>query len=156
MATQHIYVAGKIKWAKGLAELDKEYNSYSALLEVAREERDRLEVAGCQAKFKPAEGGLYGFKVKSSGSRSWIDKATGEKRTADTSPPEVFLISPEGKQVDVEPKTVGNGSDVTVKLELYDTNKGGKGTRLLAVRVDNYIEYVPQEATVIGGGPEPF
>lgn len=38
---------------------------------------------------------------------------------------------------------IGNGSLVTVKAAIYDT-KMGKGTRLEAVRIDEWKEYVPQ------------
>lgn len=154
MATSYIFVPGFIKWAKGLAEADKEYNTYNAQLVVTAEERDRLEAAGCQATFKKDDQG-YVFKIKSSTTRPIKDRVTGLTKDVEASPPDVFLVSPDsGKHVSLDPKTVGNGSEVLVKLELYDTRKGGKGTRLVAVRVDNYIEYKPDN--VVGGEDMPF
>ncbi len=155
MATQYIFVPGKIKWAKGLNEVDPEYHTYNAQLIVSDEEMDRVEAAGCQMKFKK-DNELNGnaFKIKKDDKRFIKDKDTGESKEVPASPPEVFLTSPEGKRIDLDPKTVGNGSDVLVKLELYDTRKGGKGTRLVAVRVDNMIEFVPND--VVGGEDMPF
>lgn len=41
---------------------------------------------------------------------------------------------------------IGNGSKVTVKVEVYDTKSGRRGTRLIAVRVDDLVEYNPEES----------
>ena len=40
---------------------------------------------------------------------------------------------------------IGNGSDVTVKIDVYDTKYANKGHRLVAVMVNNLVEYVPQD-----------
>lgn len=40
---------------------------------------------------------------------------------------------------------IGNGSKVTVKFEVYDTKSGRRGTRLIAVRVDDLVEWNPED-----------
>ncbi len=144
MATNYIFVPGKIMWAKGLAEIDEKYKTYNATLEVFEDTKDKVIAAGCGAKFKPVED-RFGFKIKKSSTRTETDKITKVKSVVDTSPPRVFLTDPNGVDIELDPKTVGNGSEVTCKLEIYDTTLGGKGTRLLAVRVDNLIEFIPND-----------
>ncbi len=139
MATSYIFVPGKLMWAKGLAEVDPKYSTYNATLNVSNDEKAKLETAGCQATFKPTEDGLFSFKIKKSSTRPT------KNGTVETSPPDVFLTNPAGVDITLDPRTVGNGSDVTAKLELYDTSRGGKGTRLVKVRVENLIEYTPNE-----------
>lgn len=154
MATSYIFVPGQIMWAKGLIEADKEYNTYNAQLKVSLEWREKLEAAGCQAKFKKVDD-VYSFKIKSDTTRPIKDRLTGVVKEVEASPPDVFIEDPETKKhIELDPRTVGNNSEVLCKLELYDTQKGGKGTRLRAVRVDNLIEYKPTE--VIGGEDMPF
>lgn len=43
-------------------------------------------------------------------------------------------------------KQIGNGSEVTVKLEVYQTDNG-PGARIEGVRVDRWIEYVNNNNT---------
>ena len=41
---------------------------------------------------------------------------------------------------------IGNGSDVTMKVDIYTYRKGeGKAVRLRAVRVDNLIPFIPDK-----------
>lgn len=42
---------------------------------------------------------------------------------------------------------IGNGSDVTIKLDVYDTKYANKGHRLVAVMVNKLVEYVPQDGS---------
>lgn len=144
MATTYHFADGTIMWAKGLATVDPKFETYNASLEVSKEVADRLKAAGCAAEFHPVED-RFSFKIKKSATRIQIDKVTKAKSIVPAGPPRVFLTDPNGQDVDLDPKTVGNGSEVTVKLEMYDTSKGGKGTRLMAVRVNNLIEFVPNE-----------
>jgi hypothetical protein len=141
--TDYIIIPGKIMWAKGLAQVDEKYNTYNCSLEITAEEKAKLEGMGCQAKFKAVDNGLFSFKIKKSFFRTEYDKETKEKRIVETSPPEVFLTDPSGADIALDPRTVGNGSDVLAKLEIYDTSQGGRGTRLMKVRVENLIEFVP-------------
>jgi hypothetical protein len=57
----------------------------------------------------------------------------------------VTYTPPEVLDKDNQPftKLIGNGSTVTCKVIIYDTIKG-KGHRLEAVRVDDWVEYVPE------------
>lgn len=137
--TDFVFVPGKIMWAKGLAEVDEKYQTYNASLEVTAEERDKLQAIGCQAKFKPVDNNLFSFKIKQPFIRNT------KAGPVETSPPEVFQTDPNGVDILLDPRTVGNQSDVLAKLEIYDTSKGGRGTRLVKVRVENLIEYAPNE-----------
>jgi hypothetical protein len=41
-----------------------------------------------------------------------------------------------------ETRYLGNGTKVLIKVEFFDT-RNGRGHRLLALRVDELIEYIP-------------
>lgn len=44
-----------------------------------------------------------------------------------------------------EKVVIGNGSKVRVTLEVYDTKRFGKGTRLRSVKILDLVEYIPPE-----------
>lgn len=142
MANQTItvFVPGKIFWARGLATPDSKWGKpqYTAQLYISAETQEKLRQSGCSAKFKQDENGLS-FKIKRD------HQATIKGNVVEFGPPRVFMTDPAGNDVDVAPETVGNGSEVTAKLDIFDTSYGTKGTRLMALRIDNYIEYVPVE-----------
>lgn len=54
-----------------------------------------------------------------------------------------------------DPVLIGNGSDVEILLEVYDAGRFGKGTRLLAVKIVDLIEYNPEEEDEEEEKPEP-
>lgn len=138
MAQKTYYFSGKAMWAK-VFQPDTKYGV-----------KYTIDVV-----LDPASYDLF----LSSGSRSKIrkDEKTGEtfvKFTRDESgfrkgeevkfgPPDV--LSADGKTPFTQ--LIGNGSQVTVKVEVYDS-KHGKGTRLAAVRVD---EHVPFEGNSVVG-----
>lgn len=64
--------------------------------------------------------------------------------TKEQGPPWV-LWEVEGEEVDFDdPRRIGNGSVVTCKISVYDTRMG-KGHTLEAVRVDDLVEYNPED-----------
>jgi hypothetical protein len=134
MATKEIYLTGKIKWAKGLKDMDEKFKSYSAAFYPTDKSMNEYKQLGLKTKFKMDDEG-ESFSIRRPHSKVFKEelKVFG--------PPEVF-VEKDGEQTAVDPYTVGNGSDVTVKLSVYDTGYG-KGSRLEAVRVDNLIEFIP-------------
>lgn len=138
MATQAIYIPGKIMWAKGLKSPDPKYGHYSCPLVVTEDYKAKLIEMGSEAVFKEVEGG-FSFKIKRD------SKKMIKGRLVEFEPPKVFVTNPEGVDIDVDPLTVGNTSKVTVKLVVYDTSHGKKGTRLEGVRVDELVEFVPEQ-----------
>lgn len=66
----------------------------------------------------------------------------GKKVTAE--PPVVIY---DGEIIE-EQITIGNGSGIEIEIEVYDTKKFGKGTRLNKVKIVDMIEYNPPEDVV--------
>lgn len=134
MSTTTLYLTGKIEWAQHLFEPD-----------------DYLGVKKYKVDFYPTEQSLEDL-VKS-GSRKKIGDGTLGKRVRldrpfakdwgkgkgleELGPPEI--LTSEGKPWPKD-TIIGNGSEVTVKVVVYDTRMG-KGTRLEAVRIDELVPY---------------
>lgn len=105
-----------------------------------------------KADTKFNEDGVYSFefipdnaslaKFKESGSRKKIGENGGIRlsRNAVDGTPEVIF---EGKEWEAD-KMVGNGSHVTVVIDVYDSRMG-KGTRLEGVRIDELVEFDESE-----------
>lgn len=67
--------------------------------------------------------------------------------TVELTPPWVLEVK-DGEEVDFEdPTRLGNGSTVTCKVAVYDTQLG-KGHTLEAVRVDELVEFKKDDTTV--------
>lgn len=65
-----------------------------------------------------------------------------------TNGPPAVKIKRDGEYVDFPDGLIGNGSRITVRIEAYDTPKRGPGTkghRLIAVAVEELIEYHPDD-----------
>src|SRR6266516_1728248 len=75
-----------------------------------------------------------------------IDKLTKTGKRIGYAPPEI--LDKDGSPL--KNTLIGNGSDVTIKLEVYShgTPGGGKAkaARLLSVRVDNLVVFVKDES----------
>lgn len=147
MATHYLFITGKIKWAAGLKNRDQKFGHYNCPLYVSKEDQAKLKEMKSEVRFKEDADGLY-FKMKRDHEKKIKDKLTV------FGPPRVFMTDPSGNDVELDPATVGNGSTVTAKFALYDTNFGTRGTRLEAVRVDNYLEYIPEAQ--VGSEEVPF
>lgn len=140
MATKEIYMSGKIKWAKGLKNMDPKYQSYSAAFYPTDKSLNEYKQLGLNTKFHMDDDG-ESFSVRRPHDKTFVNKQTGIKEIKVFGVPEVF-IERDNEITPVDPYTIGNGSDVTVKISVYDTGYG-KGCRLEAVRVDNLIEFIP-------------
>lgn len=139
MAKQHIYLKGKAKWAR-LQQPDPQYNKYNIVLypddESLNKIRD-LQAEGIKNVVKKDDEG-YNVNFSRPASKLIRGKVVGfEKPT---------VVDADGNLIDVR---LGNGSDVTLKIEVYGgkapTGGSYKAARLEAVRVDNLIEYVPSQ-----------
>lgn len=142
MASTIYYWSGKCAWPKLLTP-DPMYNNYS--IEVALDSRSLSEFleSGAQTVLKEKEG-MKWAKLRRATSR--VMNGTIET----LGPPPV--LGPDNKPFS-EP--VGAGSTVTCKVLVYDTKKG-KGTRLEAVRVEEYIPYTGGNIIEDDGIDNPF
>lgn len=143
------YFSGTAKWAK-LKNPDK-FGKWSINLYVDADTRKAIRATGSKLTAKEDDDGFFytfGRKTRA----SW----------GEVNPPTVVLA--DGTPFD---GLIGNGSKVTVKIEVYDFKAGvdaqgnayaaGKGTRLVGVRVDELVVYQkPEETapTASAGAPE--
>ncbi len=149
MSVETIKLTGKASWAK-IYERNRDINeayhgaggAYTIDVLLEKEELDKLTASGSRLKPRLSDEGIS-IKFK----RKHVHPAGIE---ALGGPPQV--VDAEGNEWD---KYLGNGSTVTVAVDVYDT-KMGKGTRLTGVKV---LEYVapPEPEEGEGGAPSlPF
>lgn len=134
MSTQTYYFTGKCKWAK-LAEPDefRGQEKYKINLYLDKKGLRELNESGARLEVQEDTDGKY---VRFS--RPVRKKMKDEM--VELGPPWV-LEDKEGEEADFEkPERIGNGSTVTCKVSVYDTQMG-KGHTLEAVRVDTLVEY---------------
>lgn len=132
MSTKILYFSGPCKWAK--VHTPDEYNgqeSYKVNLYLNKADLRTLTDAGSKVKIKEDDDGKY-----VTFSRKKIQEVKGELK--DMGPP--MIIDAEKKAFTDD---IGNGSEITVKVSIYDTRMG-KGTRLEAIRVDKHVAYDPE------------
>ncbi len=141
--TKRLSVKGKCKWAhvtrlNRFEEWSLELWPTPEDLEVIRE----LQSRGLKNTMRKDEDG-YNIRFKRSPKRD-IRLRTGEVKTLIFSPPTVAMSDGSPLPSGV---SIGNGSDVTVILEVYThgTPGGGKAVaaRLEGVRVDNLVPFNP-------------
>jgi len=129
MATQVYYWSGEAQWAKVYDEGDKEYQNWQIEVALDKESRRLFDESGSRLEFRKSDDGKEYIKIR----RPW-EKKIGDKLRKFDPPP---VLDKDGNPTDV---LIGNGSLVTVKVEVYDTKKG-KGTRLEAIRIDKLVPY---------------
>jgi len=135
MATKTYYFKGTTKWCK-VRKPDEMYNNYQVPLYMTKESWDEFKDSGVQTRIKTDADGEYTvFK------RSHERRVPWEENIVIQGPPEVFILK-DGKAVPFPDGLIGNGSKVTVRVEVYDT-KRGKGHRLISVLIDDLVEYNP-------------
>lgn len=133
MATNNIFVTGTAYWAKTKTPDTKfdEDGIYSVVLYVNKENAKKVKDSGLRIRPKKDENGVnYTFRRKAKGLIRGDEVEFG--------PPKVVMS---GESFD---GFIGNGSDVTLKVSVYDT-KMGKGHRLEAIRVNELVEYHPKD-----------
>lgn len=142
MATKYVYLSGRTKWAK-VRKPDEKYQNFQVPLYMDEKTLEVFDSLGLQlTKKEDTEGTYVTF-------RRPVSKVI-KNELVNFGPPKV--LKPDNSEFN---GLIGNGSEVTIKVAVYDTMKG-KGHRLESVRVEKLVEYVgPPEATPLpGGAPE--
>lgn len=130
MSTKEYYFDGVVKWIK----LDDKFNRYTLDLYMDDASFKKFEASGAQKKVKEYEGERY-----VSFARPVKKLIRGEVK--DMGPP--LVIDTDGKPIDnvfTKSNIVGNGSNITCKVRIFDTMKG-KGSELVSFRVNELVEY---------------
>lgn len=132
MATATYYWSGSARWAKVYDKGDEEYQNWQIEVKLDPASRQLFDESGSKLEYRKDDEGEW-LKIR----RPWEKKFGDKLKKFD--PP--VVLDKDGNVTDV---LIGNGSDVTVKVEVYDTKKG-KGTRLEAVRIDKLVPYAPPD-----------
>lgn len=132
--TEYIILQGKCKWVKPVSP-DK-YGNWSMVLYPNQESYNKLlelKQRGLKSEIKKDEDG-YNITLRRPQQKVYAGKVKG------FAPPQI--VGPDGNPF---PALIGNGSDVTVKIEVFSykapTGSTGIAARWLALRVDNLIPY---------------
>ena len=125
MATKEFYLSGSCKWAKVLPDNGDD-----------KFERWTIDLYMDDKSWKKFNDSQLTLKVREDDDGEFVKFA---RRFTDWEGNKVDAPEIHGAEGEI-----GNGSDVTIKVEVFDT-KNGKGHRLLAVRVDNLVEYDSRE-----------
>lgn len=146
MATKYYYLSGKCKWAK-LRKPDDKYNNFQLPLYLDKKSLELYNTLGLGLKVREDDEGTFvTFKRP-------VAKMI-KTELVEFGPPKV--LNADNTEFD---GLVGNGSEVTAKISVYDTFKG-PGHRLETVRVEKLVEYNPprEDATsaATGGPAIPF
>lgn len=127
-----IYFQGIAKWAK-VHKPDETYDRFTIDLYMNDESWAAYKKCGLQLKKRESEDGKY---VTFGVARTRLVK---EEVVISS----VEVLDSEGKPFKGD---IGNGSEVTVKVEIYNTTKG-PAHRLKAVRVDKLVEYTKNKVS---------
>jgi len=143
MAVQYFFFDGEAQWAQ--LKSPNKFGNYSINLIVDGATRKAVKATGAKLNIKETEDDRFFYTFRR--------KATLRKRDGsivELYPPAVTLA--DGTPYD---GLVGNGSKVTVKVEVYEYQGGkddqgntwdaGKGTRLVGVRINELVEYKKEE-----------
>lgn len=141
MATSYHYFTGKSKWAK-VHKPDERYGNFSIDVNLDAKQLETFTKLGVRTKPKTDEdGNVWVTFRRNPNSLTWKE---GNRVPAG----KPAVTDANGAPME---GTIGNGSTVTVKLQVYtyDNSFGkGVGSRLEAVRVDELVEYKREEATI--------
>lgn len=140
MATKIIYLSGSAKWAK-VRTPDEKYDNYTIDLYPTKDAWGEFKASGMEVRPKRDDKGVEFITLR----RPNRKLIKGE--LVEFGPPKV--LNPDET---VFEGLIGNGSEVTVRVAVYDTQKG-KGHRLEAVRVDTLIPYEGAGSTVFPKAP---
>jgi len=142
-----VYLQGKILWANSVFNKDTKFDEdgvWKATVALDDPSLDVLSNSGLRLQVKETEdGNVVNFR------RKCVSVFKGERVTMDP----IDVVDADGNKLT---GGIGNGSDVTVKVEVY-TSKFGMGHRLEAVRVDTLIPYEGENNEVVSAdGVTPF
>lgn len=144
MPTEYFYLKGKTKWFRPVIP-DEKFAKWSHVLYPDTESLEiirSLQAQGAKNQLKKDDDGYY----VNIGRPTQIKKSSGIGiQMVGMSPPRI--MDKDGKLMDGQ-INVGNGSDVTTKIEVYEhkTPAGGKAKamRWAASRIDNLVEFKPE------------
>lgn len=137
--TTHIYLQGKAKWFK--AHTLNKFGNWSHDIYLTEDSLDQVK------KLKAQDGAIKNVLKKD---EDGYYMSFNRQPTKLIRGKVIAFHAPEVVKADGTPLTgvlVGNGSDITTKLELYKfktpTGAFGSAVRWLSTRVDNLIPYEP-------------
>jgi hypothetical protein len=129
--------SGITKWCK-VRKPDEKYDNYQVPLYLDEKSYEAFKASGCQLKeHEDAEGKFVTFK------RRHVEYNYAKKVQEVNGPPKVALWDKKKKEYVPFEGLVGNGSKITVWVDVYDT-RNGKGHRLIGVGVNELVEYNPE------------
>jgi hypothetical protein len=134
MATSYHYFPGVAKWVKAKSP-DQKYGAYTMSLYIDKPTLKEMNKAGFNPKIKMDDDGMF-VTLR----RHHEKMIKGEPVVF--GPPKIFVVK--GEEAEPFEGYVGNGSKVVAKMEIYDAGET-KGSRWSALRVDELVEYVPEE-----------
>ncbi len=134
--SDYVYIQGKVSWVKYVTP-DPMYNKWSVTIHPTAESLEiirELQTQGVKNQFKKDEDGYY-IQFSRPTDRKIKGKVIG------MTPP--VVLNSEGTPMDGV--AIGNGSDGTVKLEVYShpTPSGGKAkaARFAGLKIDNLVPF---------------
>ena len=133
----YVYFKGKCSWANHLVVADSEFNKWHVTLHFTPESLEEFRALKLRTHLKKDDDGYFAKLSRP------VNKMIKGKLIAFL-PPKIF-----DKDGQPYTGTIGNGSDVTVKCEVYKyTPPGGKerlnAIRMESMRIDNLVPYEPK------------
>ena len=129
MATQFYYFKAKAQWCRLYEGMeDEKFGHYG--LDFFPDDVEAFKASGVQLQPRENEDGDIFFKLRRH------PEALIKGELTKFGPPKV--VDKDNEPFD---KLIGNGSEVTVKIAVYDTAHKGKGHRLESVRVEDLVVY---------------
>lgn len=140
MAQKDYFFDGVMYWLKD----DKKFNRYTVDMYLDPASWKKFNDSGLQNTVRQTEAGDMQGKdyVRFARRKQKIVKGSLKEF------PAPLILDQEGEPIEIKDWTkhnIGNGSNVTVKVRVFDTIKG-KGSDLLAIRVNDLKEFTPAPA----------
>lgn len=133
--TENIYIKGKVSWFR--AKQTNQWNKYSVQIHPVHEDLEvirGLQSRGLKNVIKKDDDGYFVNFTRP------VTKQYKSGKVQTYAPPQVF-----DKDGNLYEGQVGNGSDVTLKIEVYehDNQAGGKAVaaRWVSARIDNLVPF---------------
>lgn len=133
-------LTGVAKWAK-VRTPDEEYGTYTVDLYPTEDSWNLYNESGLKLKTRESEDGKFlTFRRKD------VEYNFAKKEEVTNGPPLVYLKDKDGEYRLWPQGLIGNGSTITVAIDVYKSKKYGKGHRLERVFVDDLVVFTPTEA----------
>lgn len=134
MTTSYYIFKGKTNWCK-VRQPDEKYDNYQVPLYMDEKSWEDFKAAGLRLVPKEDKDGEFVvFKRKHAEFNNF------KKTQQINGPPDVFIKNEDGNYVPFPDKLIGNGSEITVKVEVYET-RNGIAHRLVSVGVDKLVVF---------------